>query len=77
MERRLLRFSALEIMENKKHSGQGNVQAGRNACHVVCSFPCKKASQMSVRPFWRGEFTRKEYCRTVHLPESLLYPCFP
>jgi len=26
-------------------------KAGWNACHVVCSFPCKKASHMSVRPF--------------------------
>ena len=39
-------------MENKEHNGQEqNEGAGRNACPVVCSFPCKKASQMYVRPF--------------------------
>ena len=35
----------------KNITARGKIRAGWNACPVVCSFPCKKASQMSVRPF--------------------------
>ena len=54
MERMLLHFSALETMENKEHNGQGLRQDGLP--DVVCSFPCKKASQLSVRPFCGVDF---------------------
>jgi hypothetical protein len=35
----------------KSITARGKVKAGRTACHVICSFPCKKASHMSVKPF--------------------------
>jgi len=40
----------------KSIMARGKVKAGRAACYVICSFPCKKASQMTVRPFLREEF---------------------
>ena len=40
--------------KTKSITSRGKVKAGWNACPVVCSFPHKKASHMSVRPFLRS-----------------------
>ena len=40
---------------------------------VICSFPCKKASHMSVRPFSRGEFF-VERIQDMVPSSAVLYP---
>ena len=47
-------FTSVHWKQWKTKSITARGKAGRTACHVVCSFPCKKASQLSVRPFLRS-----------------------